>query len=77
MIDLNKQFDEFYSRLDYFPLSTTAISLYFSILQIVKKRNWEENLKIANSILISKCNTNLSALQRARSELVQNRIYYL
>ena len=62
MIDLNKQFDEFYSRLDYFPLSTTAISLYFSILQIVKKRNWEENLKIANSILISKCNTNLSAL---------------
>ena len=62
MIDLNKQFDEFYSRLDYFPLSATAISLYFSILQIVKKRNWEENLKIAN---------------RARSELVQNRIYYL
>lgn len=77
MIDLNKQFDEFYSRLDYFPLSATAISLYFSILQIVKKRNWEENLKIANSILISKCNTNLSALQRARNELVQNRIYYL
>lgn len=71
-IDLDKQFDEFYSRLDYFPLSAVAISLYFCILQIAKKRNWQANLKIANSILMNKCSTNVTALQRARNELIQN-----
>ena len=76
-IDLDKQFDEFYSRKDYFPISTVAISLYMAILQIAKRRNWKENLKIANSILLNKCSTIVSALQRARNELIQNRLYSL
>lgn len=72
IIDLDKQFDGFYSRLDYFPISPNAISLYFAILQIAKRRLWKTNLKLSNSILTNKCGLNVSALQRARNELIQN-----
>lgn len=78
IIDLDKQFDEFYSRLDYYPLSQSAISLYMAILQIAKRKKWMDNLKIANSILSNKSGgLSPSALMRARNELIQNGyIYY-
>ena len=53
-LELEKQLDEFYSMLDIRPVSSNAISLYFVIIEIVKKANWRKNIKIANSILTSK-----------------------
>lgn len=71
-MNLEQQLDEFYSMLDYKPLSSNAISLYLIILEIVKKSGWKDNVKIANSILTSKCMLSISALQRARNELITN-----
>lgn len=71
-MNLEKLLDEFYSTLDFKPISSNAISLYLVIVEIIKKSNWIENLRIANSILISKTRLSLSALQRARNELIQN-----
>ena len=58
--------------LDYKPLSSNAISLYLIILEIVKKAGWNNDVKIANSILTSKCKLSISAMQRARNELITN-----
>lgn len=69
-MNLEKQLDEFYSMLDYRPVSSNAISLYVVILEISKKSGWKSDVKIANSILTSKCRLSLSALQRARNELI-------
>ena len=71
-MDLEKQLDEFYSMLDIKPVSSNAISLYFVIIEIAKKANWKKNIKIANSILTSKTKLSVSALQRARNELITN-----
>ncbi len=67
-----KQLEEFYSNLDFKPVSSNAIALYTIIMQIAKKSNWKNEIKIANSILLSKCRLSLSALQRARNELITN-----
>ena len=69
---LEQQLDEFYSMLDYNPVSSNAISLYLVILIIAKNADWAEEVKIANSILTSKCNLSISSLQRARNELITN-----
>lgn len=71
-MNVEKQLDEFYSMLDIKPVSSNAISLYFVIIEIVKKANWKKNIKIANSILTSKTKLSVSALQRARNELITN-----
>lgn len=71
-INLDKQFDEFYSRLDYYQLSPSAISLYMAILQIAKRKRQIDNLRLSNGILTNKSGLNVSALQRARNELIQN-----
>ena len=71
-MNLEKQLDEFYSMLDYKPVSSNAIALYLIILQIVKKANWISNVKIANTILTSKTRLSVSAMQRARNELILN-----
>lgn len=71
-MDLEKQLDEFYSMLDIRPVSSNAISLYFVLIEIVKKANWRQNIKIVNGVLRSKTRLSISALQRARNELITN-----
>lgn len=71
-MNLNDQLDEFYSILDYKPLSSNAIALYTILLQIAKKTKWVSEFKVANTILTSKTRLNVSALQRARNELIVN-----
>lgn len=71
-MNIDKQLEEFYSMLDYKPVSSNAISLYTVILVIVKKAKWANDVKIRNSILTSKCKLSVSVLQRARNELITN-----
>lgn len=71
-MNIEQQLDEFYSMLDYKPVSSNAISLYLILLEIVKKAGWVDDVKIVNSILASKCKLSISALQRARNELITN-----
>ena len=72
-IDYEKQLSEFYSILDYKPISANAISLYFVLLQIASKAGWIKEFKVTNTILMSKIkNLSISSLQRARNELINN-----
>ena len=72
-IDLNKQLYEFYSTLDYKPISANAISIYLILLQIDSKTDWLTEFKVTNTILMSKIKSlSISALQRARNELINN-----
>ena len=73
LIDIEKQLSEFYSILDYKPLSANAISIYLILLQVAKKTSWLNEFKVTNTILMSKIkNLSLSSLQRARNELITN-----
>lgn len=72
-IDIKKQLTEFYSTLDYKPISSNAISIYLILLQIDSNTDWLEEFKVTNTILMSKIkNLSISALQRARNELITN-----
>lgn len=72
-IDMEKQLSEFYSTLDYKPISANAISIYQILLQIDCKTDWLTEFKVTNTILMSKIKgLNISALQRARNELINN-----
>ena len=72
-IDLEKQLSEFYSTLDYKPISANAISIYLVLLEIARKTDWLCEFKVTNTILMSKIKgLNISALQRARNELINN-----
>lgn len=72
-----KQLNEFYSTLDYKPLSASAVAIYIILLHIANKTGWIDEFKVANSILMSKCNLSLSTVQRSRNELiVQGYILY-
>lgn len=71
-INYIKQLNEFYSTLDYKPLSTNAISLYGFLLHIANKTGWLKEFRVANTTIMSKCKLNTSALQRARVELINN-----
>lgn len=72
-IDLEKQLSEFYSTLDFKPISANAISIYLVLLQIDCKTDWLREFKVTNTILMSKVKgLNISALQRARNELINN-----
>ncbi len=74
IIDIEKQLSEFYSTLDYKPISANAISIYLILLQINCKTEWLKEFKVANNVLISKIKKlNLSSLQRARNELIINK----
>ena len=73
-INLEKQLFEFYSTLDFKPISSNAISIYLILLQIARKTDWLIEFKVSNTILLSKIkNLTISALQRARNELINNR----
>lgn len=72
-IDLEKQLSEFYSTLDYKPISANAISIYLVLLEIARKTDWLCEFKVTNTILMSKVKgLNISSLQRARNELLNN-----
>lgn len=72
-IDIEKQLSEFYSTLDYKPISASAIAIYNILLQIDRKTDWLTEFKVTNTILRSKIkNLSISALQRARNELINN-----
>lgn len=66
-----KQLNEFYNTLDYKPISANAISVYLVLFCIANKANWIDEFTVANITLLSKCKINMSAMQRARNELVQ------
>ena len=73
IIDYEKQLSEFYSTLDYKPISANAISIYLILLQIACKTGWLTEFKVTNTILMSKIKKlSLSTLQRARNELINN-----
>ena len=68
IIDYEKQLSEFYSTLDYKPISANAISIYTILLQIACKTGWLTEFKVTNTILMSKIkNLSLSTLHRARN----------
>lgn len=72
-INIQKQLSEFYSILDIKPISANAISIYLVLLQIDCKTDWLQEFKVTNTILMSKIKgLNISALQRARNELINN-----
>lgn len=72
-IDIKKQLSEFYSTLDYKPISANAISIYLILLEIARKTDWITEFKVTNTILMSKIKgLSISALQRARNELINN-----
>lgn len=71
-MNLGKQLEEFYSRLDFNPISSNAIALYTILLQISRKTNYKEEFRVSNTILMGKTNINISALQRARAELIES-----
>ena len=72
-MDIEKQLSEFYSTLDYKPLSANAISIYLVLLEIASKTEWRSEFKVTNTILKSKIKgLNISSLQRARNELINN-----
>lgn len=73
IIDQEKQLSEFYSTLDYKPISANAISIYMVLLQIACKTGWLTKFKVTNTILMSKIKgLSISTLQRARNELINN-----
>lgn len=72
VINYIKQLNEFYSILDYKPLSSNAISLYGFLLHVANKTGWLKEFRVANTTIMSKCKLNTSALQRARMELINN-----
>ncbi len=72
-INVQKQLSEFYSRLDYKPLSANAISIYLILLEIACKIDWLREFKVTNTTLMSKIKRlSISSLQRARNELITN-----
>lgn len=72
MLNYIKQLNEFYSTIEYRPISSNATAVYMYLLNIANKLNWMSDFKVANTILMSKCKLNTSALQRARNELIVN-----
>lgn len=72
-INLEKQLSEFYSTLDYKPISANAISIYLVLLQVARNADWLTEIRVSNNILMSKIKgLSISALQRARNELINN-----
>ena len=73
-INLEKQLSEFYSTLDYKPISANAISIYLVLLQVARNADWIDKIRVSNNILMSKIKgLSISALQRARNELIYNK----
>ncbi len=65
-----KQLNAFYSTLDYKPLSVNAIAVYFILLQIANNAGWIDEIKVANNVILNKCNISEKQLTNARNNLV-------
>lgn len=72
VINYIKQLNEFYSTLDYKPLSSNAIAMYMLLMHIANKTGWLNEFRVANTTIMSKCKMNTPALQRARIELINH-----
>lgn len=66
-----KQLNGFYSTLDFKPLTADAIAVYMILLQIANRTGWIDKFRVANSVLMSKCNLDRQKLNRARNKLVE------
>lgn len=74
-INIEQQLAKFYSTLDYKPISANAIAEYNCLLQIARMTGWLTEFKVTNTTLMSKIKgLSLSALQRARNELINNNL---
>lgn len=71
-MNLEKQLDEYYSKLDFDPISSNAQAIYSILLQISRKTHFKKEFRVANSILIAKTGLPKTTLQRARAELIEN-----
>ena len=65
-----KQLNEFYSTLDYKPLTAEAISVYYILLQIANNTGWIGEFRVANNVILNKCNISERQLTNARNRLV-------
>ena len=65
------QINTFYELLPLNQINANSQSLYFSLLHMNNKCNWIEDFTVANSTLMVFTGLNISALQRARNELIQ------
>lgn len=73
-----KQLNEFYTTLDYKPLPANAIAIYTILLQIANRTGWIDKFRVANNVLMSKCDLDLQKLIRARNKLInQGYIIYI
>lgn len=66
-----KQVNKFYELLLINPLNANSQCLYFALLNINNKCNWIKNFTVANTTLMTFTGLNISALQRARNNLIQ------
>lgn len=69
-IDYIKQLNEFYSLVDFKPLSSNAVSMYNFLLHIAYKTEWENEFTVANTTIMSKLQLTQKELQSARNELI-------
>lgn len=66
-----KQVNRFYELQLINSLNANSQSLYFALLNINNKCNWIKNFTVANTTLMTFTGLNISALQRARNNLIQ------
>jgi len=66
-----KQVNKFYELLLINPLNANSQCLYFALLNINNRCNWIKNFTVANTTLMTFTGLNISALQRARNNLIQ------
>ena len=76
-MNISKQLEKFYLTLDINTISTNAIALYTILVQLAKLANNFNEFKVTNTILKIKTRLNTSALQRARNELITNKLRIL
>ena len=66
-----KQVNKFYELLLINPLNANSQCLYLALLNINNRCNWIKNFTVANITLMTFTGLNISALQRARNNLIQ------
>jgi hypothetical protein len=66
-----KQVNSFYELLLTNPINANSQCLYFALLNINNRCNWKKDFTVANITLMTFTGLNMSALQRARNNLIQ------
>jgi len=70
-INIIKEFNGFYARLEYEPVSANAVALWFGLLYIANRSRWRAEFTVDNATLAVRSRVSERALMRARRELVQ------